>query len=87
MMVTNVDVLRNLRSSGNKLGLKAKRLSDALMLDGAAYDGRHKLVGDIEFARQARADVADPQTVAQFLQITLDTYSRGRELGTRLTMK
>jgi uncharacterized protein YjbI with pentapeptide repeats len=67
--------------------LQAKRLWGALMPDGTTYDGRYNLAGDIDFARWGRVRVTDPQAMAEFLQIPLEAYLHGQDLGAKLTMK
>jgi len=59
---------------------KAKRLYGATMPDGKIYDGRYNLEGDFEFARWGRVDVDNPQAMAYFLGISVETYQRGQEL-------
>ena len=60
---------------------QAKRLWGAIMPDGKSYDGRYNLAGDIAFAKWGRVDTNDPQAMAEFLRIPLETYVRGQEMG------
>ena len=53
---------------------QAKRLFGATMPDGSLYDGRFNLTGDLEFARWGRVDVNDPEAMAEFLGVSLETY-------------
>ncbi|OGO20026.1 MAG: hypothetical protein A2Z14_18725 [Chloroflexi bacterium RBG_16_48_8] len=64
---------------------RAKRLYGATMPDGNIYDGRYNLEGDLEFARWGRVDVDDPQAIAYFLGISLETYQRGQEMKVGIT--
>jgi len=79
--------LQNVRNLTDEQLLQAKRLWGALMPDGTTYDGRYSLAGDIEFAKWGRIDVSDPKAMADFLQIPLETYLRGQELGAKMIMK
>ena len=63
----------------------AKRLWGAIMPDGKTYDGRFNLPGDLEFAKWGRVDVDDPEAMAKFLEVSLETYLRGQELGKHVT--
>jgi hypothetical protein len=80
--LTNTDLfkadLRNARNLTYEQLSQAKRLWGAIMPDGTSYDGRYNLAGDIEFARWGRVDVDDPQAMADFLRIPLETYLRGQ---------
>jgi uncharacterized protein YjbI with pentapeptide repeats len=59
---------------------RAKRLYGATMPDGLTYDGRYNLEGDLEFARWGRVNLEDPEAMAYFLGISLETYQRGQEM-------
>jgi len=58
---------------------KVKRLWGATMPDGSPYDGRFKLQGDLEFARWAKVDAEDPEAMAYFFGVSLETYMQGQE--------
>jgi len=75
--------LENARNLTDEQLATAKRLWGAIMPDGTTYDGRYNLAGDLDFARWGRVDVNDPQAMAEFLRIPLETYLRGQELGVR----
>lgn len=57
---------------------KAKRLYGAIMPNGETYDGRYNLEGDLAFARWGRVDPKNPQTMADFYGVPLDTYLNGQ---------
>jgi uncharacterized protein YjbI with pentapeptide repeats len=73
--------LQNARNLTHEQLAQAKRLWGAIMPDGTTYDGRYNLDGDLEFAKWGRVNVSDPQAMADFLRIPLETYLRGQELG------
>jgi hypothetical protein len=56
------------------------------MPNGETYDGRYNLPGDLEFARWGQVDINDPQAVANFLRVSLETYQRGQELGKQVAI-
>ncbi len=60
---------------------QAKRLFSAIMPDGSTYDGRYNLDGDLEFARWGRVNVDDPEAMANFLGIPLNTYLEGQRFA------
>lgn len=78
--------LQNARNLTDRQLAQAKRLWGAIMPDGTTYDGRYNLKGDIEFARWGRIEVENPEAMAAFLQIPLETYLRGQELGVQSTL-
>lgn len=57
---------------------QAKRLYGATMPNGAVYDGRYNLAGDVKFARWGRVDVDDPQAMAEFFGVSLEVYLEGQ---------
>jgi hypothetical protein len=57
---------------------QARRLWGAIMPDGELYDGRYNLPGDLEFARWGRVDIHDPEAMAEFFRIPLETYLKGQ---------
>ncbi|MEJ2562571.1 MAG: pentapeptide repeat-containing protein [Anaerolineales bacterium] len=65
---------------------QVKRLWGAIMPDGASYDGRYNLSGDLEFARWGKIDIADQEAMADFLGVPLEVYLRGQE-RTRLVVE
>jgi hypothetical protein len=58
--------------------LTARRLYGATMVDGEPYDGRYNLEGDLAFARWGRVDIDDPEAMAEFYGVPLDSYLRGQ---------
>ncbi len=64
---------------------QAKRLWGCIMPNGETYDARYNLPGDLEFARWGRVDIDDPQAMADFFRISLETYLEGQELGKQVT--
>lgn len=83
--LAGVDLFKaNLMGATNLTGEQlaaAKRLWGALMPDGGAYDGRFNLPGDRDFALWGRVDPDDPEAMAVFFGVSLDTYLQGQELG------
>ena len=83
--LTSADLYKaNLRGCRNLTGeqlKKAKRLWGAIMPDGDSYDGRYNLPADIELARWGKVDINDPQAMAKFYLISLETYLSGQEEG------
>ena len=73
--------LQNARNLTDEQLAQAKRLWGAIMPDGKTYDGRYNLGGDLAFAKWGRVDTNDPQAMAEFLRIPLETYVRGQEMG------
>jgi len=61
--------------------VKTTRLWGAIMVDGETYDGRYNLPRDLAFARWARVDVDDPQAMARFFRVSLETYLRGQGIA------
>jgi hypothetical protein len=59
---------------------KAKRLCYATMPDGLPYDGRFRLQGDLDLAEWGKVDVEDPEAMAYFLGVSLETYLNGQKL-------
>jgi len=57
---------------------QAKRLWGALMPEGELYDGRYNLAGDITFAQWGRIDINDPEAMANFFGVSLETYLHGQ---------
>lgn len=62
----------------------ARRLYGAIMPDGNLYDGRYNLPGDLEFARWGRVDIHDPEAMAGFLGVSVETYLRSQRAVTRV---
>lgn len=77
--------LRDARNIGLEQLAQAKRLCFATMPDGAPYDGRFNLRGDLELARWGKVDVTDPAAMAYFLGVSLEVYlqSQGHEVLSR----
>lgn len=84
-VLTNADMfkadLQNARNLTHEQLAQAKRLWGAIMPDGTTYDGRYNLAGDLEFAKWGRIDVTNPEAMAEFLRVPLETYLRGQEMG------
>jgi hypothetical protein len=76
--------LQNVSNLTDEQCSKVKRLYGATMPDGSIYDGRYNLEGDIEFARWGQVDTNDPEAMAYFLGISVETYQRGQELKARV---
>jgi uncharacterized protein YjbI with pentapeptide repeats len=72
--------LRNARNLHDEQLVQAKRLWGAIMPGGTTYDGRYNLAGDLEFAKWGRVDVDNPEAMAEFLRIPLETYLHGQDL-------
>ena len=73
--------LKEARNLTDEQLLQVKRLWGATMPDGDTYDGRYNLDGDLEFARWGRVDVKNPEAMATFFGVSLDTYLRGQGQG------
>lgn len=73
--------LQNARNLTDGQLAEVKRLWGAIMPDGKTYDGRYNVAGDLEFARWGRVDTSNPQAMAEFLRVPLETYLRGQEMG------
>lgn len=59
---------------------KVKCLCFAIVPNGATYDGRYKLEGDLELARWQKVDVDDPEAMAYFFGVPFEVYLRGQEM-------
>src|SRR3990172_2910452 len=70
--------LRDARNLGLEHLAQAKRLCFATMPDGAPYDGRFNLPGDLDLARWGKVDVTDPAAMAYFLGVSLEIYLHGQ---------
>lgn len=57
---------------------QVKRLCFAIMPNGATYDGRYNLEGDLELARWQKVNVDDPEAMAYFFGIPLEVYLRAQ---------
>lgn len=75
--------LQDSRNLTDKQLAQAGRLWGAIMPDGTSYDGRYNLAGDLAFAKWGRIDINDPESMASFLRVPLETYLRGQEQGAR----
>jgi len=71
--------LQDARNLTDEQFLKVKRLWGATMPDGRVYDGRYELKGDIEFSKWAKVDVDDPEAMAYFYGVSLETYMLGQD--------
>jgi uncharacterized protein YjbI with pentapeptide repeats len=60
--------------------VKAKRLCYATMPDGMPYDGRYQLQGDLDLAKWGKVDPEDPEAMAYFLGVSLETYLNGQKM-------
>lgn len=56
-------------------------LAGTIVPDGSRYDGRFNLSGDIQFAQflDLELDVNDPAKMAEFYEVSVETYRRGQE--------
>ena len=73
----NTDMFKtNLQDARN---LTDEQLWGATMPDGSPYDGGFKLQGDLEFAQWAKVDADDPEAMAYFFGVSLETYMQGQE--------
>jgi uncharacterized protein YjbI with pentapeptide repeats len=57
---------------------QVKRLWGAIMVDGSPYDGRYNLSADIELARWGHVNVDNPEAMAQFYGVSVETYLAGQ---------
>ena len=55
------------------------RLRYATMPDAVLYDGRLKLLGDIEDACRDNVDIGDPTAMSKWYGVSLEEYQRGQE--------
>ena len=62
-------VLRDVRYLSDERLAKAYTLRHAIMKDGSLYDGRFRLKGDIEAAKQLGIDVDDDLAMAEFYRL------------------
>jgi uncharacterized protein YjbI with pentapeptide repeats len=65
---------------------QVKRLWGSIMSGGETYDGRYNLPGDLEHAGWNHVDANDPEAMAEFFCIPLETYLRGQELAARIVV-
>ena len=73
--------LRGARNLSDKQLSSASHLFGAIMPDGKPYDGRYNLPGDLAQAQWAKVDVNDPQAMANFYGVSLETYLAGQRHG------
>jgi uncharacterized protein YjbI with pentapeptide repeats len=82
--LTGADLYKaNLRGANNLTDeqlKRVKRLWGATMPDGNPYDGRFNLAGDLEIAHWGNINVNDPQAMADFHGVSLETYREGQDL-------
>lgn len=71
--------LRGARNLSEKQLASVKHLFGTMMPDGQPYDGRYNLPGDLAQARWARIDVNNPQAMADFYGVSLETYLAGQK--------
>ena len=83
--LSNADLFKaNLTEARNLIGAQltqVNRLWGSIMPDGETYDGRYNRPGDLEYAGWNHVDVNDPEAMAEFLCVSLETYLRGQELA------
>jgi len=72
--------LKDTRNLTDEQLSQVKRLWGAIMPDGSSYDGRYKLTGDIEFAKWGQVNTDNPEAMAEFFGVSLETYMRGQEI-------
>jgi uncharacterized protein YjbI with pentapeptide repeats len=65
---------------------RVKRLCGAIMPDGETYNGCYNLSGDLAQARWAKVDLNDPQAMADFYCVPLETYLRGQKAGVKRSL-
>lgn len=70
--------LRGARNLCEEQLSKANQLMGAIMPNGKPYDGRYNLFGDLQRAKWAKIPVDDPQAMANFYGVTLDTYLKAQ---------
>ncbi|MBC8330625.1 MAG: pentapeptide repeat-containing protein [Anaerolineae bacterium] len=66
--------LRRVLNLTDKQLSTAKRLWGSIMPDGEPYDGRYRLAGDLELAQWANVDIYDPEAMAKFYGVSVETY-------------
>lgn len=71
--------LREVRNLAPAQLTHAKRLWGAVMPDGATYDGRYNLAGDLEFAKWGGVDPTNVVAMAEFFGVELAAYLKGQE--------
>jgi predicted DCC family thiol-disulfide oxidoreductase YuxK len=49
------------------------------MPDGKRYDGRYRLPGDLDWARENGVDIDDPEAMAKWYSVSLEEYLEGQE--------
>ena len=81
--LTNADMYKvNLRGARNLTDAqlcKANELFGSIMPDGSVYDGRFNLAGDLARAGWAKIHTDDPQDMAEFYGVSLETYLLGQK--------
>ncbi|HBX69338.1 MAG TPA: hypothetical protein DEH25_08120 [Chloroflexi bacterium] len=70
--------LRYARGLNDTQFQQVKRLWGAIMPDGNPYDGRYNLSADIELARWGHVEVSDPEAMAAFYGVSVETYLAGQ---------
>ena len=58
---------------------KAKALKGAIMPDGRRYDGRLRLTGDLEAARESNIALDDQAMMADFYGVSVDDFRQGQD--------
>lgn len=58
---------------------QAYSLREAIMPDGQKYDGRLGLEGDVQLAERGGVDVDNPQVMAKFYGVSVESYIRGQD--------
>ena len=57
-----------------------RNLRGAIMPSGDYYDGRFNLEGDFHLAREKGVNVLDPNAMAKFYKVSVETYLKGQEI-------
>jgi hypothetical protein len=80
--LTNADMYKvNLRGARNLTDEQLSTMNElfgSIMPNGAVYDGRFNLFGDLARARWAKVNVDDPKSMAEFYGVSVETYLQGQ---------
>lgn len=64
---------------GPKQFVQLRYLEGATLPDGTRYDGRYRLPAELEWVKsETNIDVTDPQQMASYYKVSLDTYLSGQ---------
>ena len=59
--------------------VRTRTLIGATLPNGVRYDGRYRLNDDIEIAKSAEIDIANPAAMADFYQVSIEAYFTGQK--------